>query len=35
MLSLKILRTPLLRRLYHARVIDHYENPRNIGDFCE
>lgn len=31
MLSLKILRTPLLRRLYHARVIDHYENPRNIG----
>lgn len=31
MLSSKILKTPLLCRLYHARVIDHYENPRNIG----
>ena len=31
MLSLKILKTPLRCRLYHARVLDHYENPRNIG----
>ena len=31
MLSLKFLKTPLRCRLYHARVLDHYENPRNIG----
>ena len=24
---------PVLSRLYHQRVIDHYENPRNIGSF--
>jgi len=23
--------TPLLTRLYHAKVIDHYERPRNVG----
>eukprot|EP00020_Sapocribrum_chincoteaguense_P000772 CAMPEP_0170749450 /NCGR_PEP_ID=MMETSP0437-20130122/10402_1 /TAXON_ID=0 /ORGANISM="Sexangularia sp." /LENGTH=163 /DNA_ID=CAMNT_0011088375 /DNA_START=59 /DNA_END=550 /DNA_ORIENTATION=+ len=23
--------TPLLRRAYHERVIDHYERPRNVG----
>lgn len=22
-----------LRRLYHSRIIDHYENPRNVGSF--
>ena len=21
----------LLPRLYHAKIIDHYENPRNVG----
>ena len=21
------------RRLYHSRIIDHYENPRNVGSF--
>jgi len=24
-------RLPLLARSYHQRVIDHYENPRNVG----
>ena len=23
----------IIRRLYHKRVIDHYENPRNVGSF--
>jgi Fe-S cluster assembly scaffold IscU len=23
--------TPFLRRSYHTKVIDHYENPRNVG----
>ena len=22
-----------LSRLYHKKVIDHYENPRNVGSF--
>lgn len=31
-------RTPSLiptARLYHAKVIDHYENPRNVGSFSK
>ena len=24
---------PVLSRLYHKNVIDHYENPRNVGSF--
>lgn len=27
-------RTPSLVRLYHPNVIDHYENPRNVGMYC-
>ncbi|KAL3613123.1 iron-binding protein [Castilleja foliolosa] len=31
------LRSPLtaagLRRMYHERVVDHYDNPRNVGSF--
>ncbi|GFQ04133.1 iron-sulfur cluster assembly protein 1 [Phtheirospermum japonicum] len=31
------LRSPVtatdLRRMYHERVVDHYENPRNVGSF--
>lgn len=27
----KILLTPSSSRLYHEKVIDHYENPRNVG----
>ncbi|XP_016494220.2 iron-sulfur cluster assembly protein 1 [Nicotiana tabacum] len=23
----------VLRRLYHERVVDHYNNPRNVGSF--
>jgi len=23
--------TPALSRLYHEKVIDHYERPRNVG----
>ena len=23
------------RRLYHSRIIDHYENPRNVGSFAK
>jgi iron-sulfur cluster assembly enzyme ISCU, mitochondrial len=23
--------TPALARLYHEKVIDHYERPRNVG----
>tara|TARA_B110000908_G_C10242995_1_gene447112 strand:+ start:1057 stop:1500 length:444 start_codon:yes stop_codon:yes gene_type:complete len=23
----------ILRRSYHANVVDHYENPRNVGSF--
>jgi len=23
--------TPALTRLYHEKVIDHYEHPRNVG----
>lgn len=26
-----IRQTPALTRLYHERVIDHYEHPRNVG----
>lgn len=22
-----------LRRMYHERVVDHYDNPRNVGSF--
>jgi len=25
--------TPLLKRSYHEKVIDHYNNPRNVGSF--
>ena len=28
---LRILRTSGFRRAYHANVVDHYENPRNVG----
>ena len=21
----------IIRRLYHSKIIDHYENPRNVG----
>jgi len=24
---------PKLSRFYHQRVLDHYENPRNVGSF--
>jgi len=24
---------PIMVRLYHDKVIDHYENPRNVGSF--
>ncbi|XP_058091829.1 iron-sulfur cluster assembly protein 1-like [Magnolia sinica] len=24
---------PVLARLYHERVVDHYNNPRNVGSF--
>ncbi|KAK6931045.1 NIF system FeS cluster assembly, NifU, N-terminal [Dillenia turbinata] len=24
---------PLLQRLYHERVVDHYNHPRNVGSF--
>jgi Fe-S cluster assembly scaffold IscU len=27
------IKTPKLFRFYHKRVIDHYENPRNVGSF--
>ena len=33
---LRITRTikrPIIVRLYHTKVIDHYENPRNVGSF--
>ena len=33
---LRITRTikrPIISRLYHEKVIDHYENPRNVGSF--
>ncbi len=33
---LRITRTikiPIIVRLYHIKVIDHYENPRNVGSF--
>ena len=23
----------LFSRIYHTRIIDHYENPRNVGSF--
>jgi len=23
----------IIRRVYHKRVLDHYENPRNVGSF--
>lgn len=33
MLRLVSRRLPRLTRSYHERVIDHYENPRNVGKF--
>ncbi|KAL6973231.1 iron-binding protein [Sarracenia purpurea var. burkii] len=38
LLALGLRRTPspaaqLLPRLYHERVVDHYNNPRNVGSF--
>jgi len=30
-LQRRIVRIPLLYRLYNTNVIEHYENPRNIG----
>ena len=33
MLRLRGTNFPLLCRTYHKRVIDHYENPRNVGTF--
>jgi NifU-like protein involved in Fe-S cluster formation len=27
----RLFTAPQLRREYHERVIDHYENPRNVG----
>jgi nitrogen fixation NifU-like protein len=29
----KNIKIPRLSRLYHDKVIDHYENPRNVGSF--
>mgnify|MGYP006077568755 CR=1 FL=1 len=30
---IKNIKKPRLSRLYHDKVIDHYENPRNVGSF--
>lgn len=30
---IKIFKRPIIYRLYHDKVIDHYENPRNVGSF--
>ena len=30
---IKNIKKPRLSRLYHNKVIDHYENPRNVGSF--
>ena len=27
------IKRPIIVRLYHTKVIDHYENPRNVGSF--
>ena len=29
----KTLIRPLMCRVYHTNVVDHYENPRNVGSF--
>jgi len=29
----RIVKRPIIVRLYHTKVIDHYENPRNVGSF--
>jgi iron-sulfur cluster assembly enzyme ISCU, mitochondrial len=29
----KIINIPKFSRFYHQRVLDHYENPRNVGSF--
>ena len=31
--TLRNIKIPKLSRFYHKRVIDHYENPRNVGSF--
>ena len=31
--TIRTIRIPKIARFYHKRVIDHYENPRNVGSF--
>ncbi|SPO29058.1 probable ISU1 - Iron-Sulfur cluster nifU-like protein [Ustilago trichophora] len=33
--SANVFATPVQRRGYHEKVIDHYENPRNVGSFLK
>ncbi|SNX86776.1 probable ISU1 - Iron-Sulfur cluster nifU-like protein [Melanopsichium pennsylvanicum] len=33
--STSVFSTPTQRRGYHEKVIDHYENPRNVGSFLK